>query len=514
VGGLRGSADLRAAWLPVFERDDIDLVLMGHDHNYVRGYVDADKTDEPGVTTGPVYTVAVSGPKYYEPAPADDNTWTQNGATQVTSAAPTSTFQGITVSKDQIHYESVVAGKWDDKSTTDVPVGGTLDAFTITKYDDGEKYVTEAGKPVPAPKGIGKVSPRHTADEVGAQEAVEVPLGHSVAGTLGGTTVAQPGPTTVNPATGTVYVADGAGSGTGRVEAVDPATGKVTGSFEAGAPIKDLSYDAAFNGVLVVYQDGRIASFVVTPGHFGDPYIPPIPTGMPVVSTQYDAYTGQVFVATADGTIVWLDENFKPVGQANVGAGLSAIRLDDATGVLYVSYDNAADGKPGLRLFETRNSMTKLAEYKLDAGAGALDVDTTTGIAYVGHTTGGLSVVDLVGRKVTSLDKGKSIAGVGVDPRRGMVYLASSTKSPAPVIVVGRDQAPAIDDSPVSKIAVAGDTVTFDAAAHAFPAPTVSWEKRERNASGWRSGTLTGAFSRFPPRRTRTAPSIAPSTAT
>jgi hypothetical protein len=202
---------------------------------------------------------------------------------------------------------------------------------------------------------------------------------------------------------------------------------------------------------------------------------------MPVVSTQYDAYTGQVFVATADGTILWLDESFKPVGQANVGAGLSAIRLDDATGVLYVSYDNAVDGKPGLRLFETRNSMSKLAEYELDAGADALDVDTTTGIAYVGHTTGGLSVVDLVRRKVTSLDKGKSIAGVGVDPRRGMVYLASATKSPAPVIVVGRDQAPAIDDSPVSKIAVAGDTVTFDAAAHAFPAPTVSWEKRERN---------------------------------
>ncbi|WP_211193094.1 fibronectin type III domain-containing protein [Actinoplanes sp. TBRC 11911] len=487
----RDEADLRAAWLPVFERDDIDLVLMGHDHNYVRGYVDADKTNKPGVTTGPVYTVAVSGPKYYEPAPADDNTWTQNGATQVTSAAHTSTFQGITVSKDQIHYESVVAGKWDGQSTTDVPVGGTLDAFTITKYDDGEKYVTEAGKPVPAPKSTGKVSPRRTADEVDAQEPAEVRLGHSVAGTLGGPTVAQPGPTTVNPTTGAVYLADGTGTGKGRVEALDPATGKVTGSFEAGAPIKDLSYDAAFNGVLVVYQDGRIASFVVTPGHFGDPYIPPIPTGLPVVSTQYDAYTGQVFLATADGKVVWLDENFQPVGQANIGAGLSAIRLDDATGVLYVAYGN------GLRLYETRNGMKELAEYKLDAGVGALDVDTNSGIAYVGHTTGGLSIVDLVRGKVTSLEKGKPVAGVGVDPRRGMIYLAGGTKasgttksgttksgttaSATKVTVVGRDQAPAIDASPVSKIAVAGDTVTFDAAAHAFPAPSVSWEKRERN---------------------------------
>uniref|UniRef100_UPI0030C801F8 metallophosphoesterase family protein n=1 Tax=Enterococcus faecium TaxID=1352 RepID=UPI0030C801F8 len=27
---------LRAEWLPVFQRNDIDLVLMGHDHTYAR----------------------------------------------------------------------------------------------------------------------------------------------------------------------------------------------------------------------------------------------------------------------------------------------------------------------------------------------------------------------------------------------------------------------------------------------------------------------------------------------
>ncbi|MER7441849.1 fibronectin type III domain-containing protein [Micromonospora avicenniae] len=501
----RDEADLRAAWLPVFERDDIDLVLMGHDHNYVRGYVDADKTDTPGMTTGPVYAISVSGPKYYEPAPYDDNTWTQNGATQVVHAAHTSTFQGISVSKDQIHYESVVAGKWDDKSTTDVPVGGTLDSFTITKYDDGEKYVTEAGMPIPEPKSTGKVSNRRTADETTAQQPANVALGHERIGTLTAPTVAQPGPTTVNPTSGAVYVADGASTGKGRIESVDPTTGKVTASFEAGAPIKDLSYDPAFNGVLVAYQDGRIASFIVSAGHFGDPYIPPIPTGMKVVSVQYDSATGQVFLGLADGTVVWLDGDFKQVGQANVGAGLSAIRLDDATGTLYVTYDNAVDGEPGLRLFDTRNGMHKLAEYALDAGAASLDVDMQVGVAYVGHAAvegdaenGGLSVVDLLAGKVTRSDKpefGTSIGGVGVDPARGIVYLASADKSPAPVIVVGREQAPSIDASPVARIAIVGETATFDARGHGMPTATVRWEMRKGAPGNDKWTPIAGATS-------------------
>jgi predicted alpha-1,2-mannosidase len=146
----RDEKPVRDAWLPVFQRADIDLVLMGHDHVYARGYVNADATATPGVTTGPVYTVAISGPKYYEQAPAGDNVWTRNGATQVATAGHTSTFQGIKVTADQIRYESVVAAKWDDRSTTDKKVGEVLDSFTITKYDDGTKYVTEDGVPIPA----------------------------------------------------------------------------------------------------------------------------------------------------------------------------------------------------------------------------------------------------------------------------------------------------------------------------------------------------------------------------
>ncbi|MFI7324072.1 hypothetical protein ACIBQ3_05175 [Streptomyces rubiginosohelvolus] len=65
----------------------------------------------------------MAAPKYYELSPADDNVWTRNGATQVARAAHTSTFQGVTVSRETIRYEAVIGAKWDDRSTTDKVVG-------------------------------------------------------------------------------------------------------------------------------------------------------------------------------------------------------------------------------------------------------------------------------------------------------------------------------------------------------------------------------------------------------
>ena len=64
---------LREYWVPVFERHDVDLVMMGHDHVYARGYLDDDRTDVAGVTDGPVYIVSNSGAKHY-PLAADDGT--------------------------------------------------------------------------------------------------------------------------------------------------------------------------------------------------------------------------------------------------------------------------------------------------------------------------------------------------------------------------------------------------------------------------------------------------------
>ncbi|MBO9626546.1 MAG: metallophosphoesterase [Microbacterium sp.] len=144
----RNEPVLRAEWLPIFQRNDIDLVLMGHDHVYARGFVNTDATDTPGLTTGPVYVVSNSGAKYYDLETDAKNVWTNNGATQVLRGQGITTYQVVDVSKNQLVYRSYVAEKTAGATTT-LPVGALYDTFTVTKSDAGEKWVTEAGMTPP-----------------------------------------------------------------------------------------------------------------------------------------------------------------------------------------------------------------------------------------------------------------------------------------------------------------------------------------------------------------------------
>ena len=146
VSSGRDEPLLRAAWVPVFEKHDIDLVLQGHDHTYARGYKDTSATDVAGVTSGPVYAVSNSGGKYYTLAPAEDNVWTRNGATQVKRGANVSSFQVVTVDGGTLRYESYVAAV---NGETPEKVGDLYDAFTITKDPRG-KRVVEDGVDAPA----------------------------------------------------------------------------------------------------------------------------------------------------------------------------------------------------------------------------------------------------------------------------------------------------------------------------------------------------------------------------
>jgi hypothetical protein len=135
---------LREHWVPVLERHDVDLVMMGHDHVYARGFVDEDRTEVDGITDGPVYIVSNSGAKHYPLAAEQDNVWTDNGATQVLRGEGVTTYQVIDVSEDRLVFRSYLAEKSAD-ATTDLPIGSVYDEFTVTKTDDGRKRVTEAG---------------------------------------------------------------------------------------------------------------------------------------------------------------------------------------------------------------------------------------------------------------------------------------------------------------------------------------------------------------------------------
>lgn len=155
----RNEAVLRKHWVPVFEKHDIDLVQMGHDHTYARGFKNDTATDTPGVTAGPVYIVANSGAKHYDLETDAKNVWTLNGATQVQKAADITTYQVVDVKPDRLVYRSYIAEiagtglfykNGQQVDSADYKVGDLWDTFTVHKTDQGQKAVVEAGVTPPA----------------------------------------------------------------------------------------------------------------------------------------------------------------------------------------------------------------------------------------------------------------------------------------------------------------------------------------------------------------------------
>ncbi|MFI5428425.1 fibronectin type III domain-containing protein [Aeromicrobium sp. UC242_57] len=136
----RDNAILRAAWMPLFEKYDVDIVLNGHDHAYGRGNVIANEADLPSGTTaaksnrGPVYLVSVAGPKYYVPDPAESNNWIVNGARLRAMERDTQMYQLVDVKDGELHVES-----WNVS-------GQLVDGFDIVK-SGGKKLVTTIDKP-------------------------------------------------------------------------------------------------------------------------------------------------------------------------------------------------------------------------------------------------------------------------------------------------------------------------------------------------------------------------------
>ncbi|KQW05117.1 hypothetical protein ASC66_15765 [Leifsonia sp. Root4] len=147
----RDNKTIRDAWLPVFEKHNVDLVLQGHDHAYGRGNLFANEQNLPeGANpatsqTGPVYMVTVAGPKMYVPDDPKNNNWINNGANLRSMNRDTQMFQTVDVTADEIHVES-----------RDV-TGALFDAFTITKTDDGAKLVTDDAEG--RPSGPGSTRP-------------------------------------------------------------------------------------------------------------------------------------------------------------------------------------------------------------------------------------------------------------------------------------------------------------------------------------------------------------------
>ena len=123
----RDNEEIRAAFQPIYERFNVDIVLQGHDHSYGRGHnieyggrVQEDK--------GPMYVVSVSGPKMYELAFGD---WLER------TGASRQLYQIVRVDGNTLNYEAYTA------------TGELYDAFDLIKGERGvNTYVNRSSEAV------------------------------------------------------------------------------------------------------------------------------------------------------------------------------------------------------------------------------------------------------------------------------------------------------------------------------------------------------------------------------
>lgn len=108
----RDNPELRAAWKPVFDKHQVDLVLTGHDHTYARSALQ-------GAT---VYVSSVSGAKMYD---LDRKPWMRR------AAEDTQLFQIITVGGDTLSFEARTA------------TGELYDAFELRKQIEGPNLLVD-----------------------------------------------------------------------------------------------------------------------------------------------------------------------------------------------------------------------------------------------------------------------------------------------------------------------------------------------------------------------------------
>jgi 3',5'-cyclic AMP phosphodiesterase CpdA len=123
----RESPSLRDAWVSVFDRHHVDLVIQGHDHAYLRTYPMRGGRRTGSPAEGTVYTVSVSGDKFYDQDPRE---YTEVGFTHV------STYQTIDI---QPCAGRLVYKAFDSD-------GRERDGFVIEKRPDYPEVTQAAGR--------------------------------------------------------------------------------------------------------------------------------------------------------------------------------------------------------------------------------------------------------------------------------------------------------------------------------------------------------------------------------
>jgi 3',5'-cyclic AMP phosphodiesterase CpdA len=98
----RDGRDTRTAFMPLFDKYSVDLVLSGHDHGYARSKKLNNGKVVNDTERGTVYVVSVSGPQFYKHNPKYDNLMQKTGN-------KLQLFQVISFLGDRLIYKSYTA---------------------------------------------------------------------------------------------------------------------------------------------------------------------------------------------------------------------------------------------------------------------------------------------------------------------------------------------------------------------------------------------------------------------
>lgn len=142
----KDSEVLKAAWKPIFERYNVDLVLQGHDHCYSRltaeaGHEAAIAAQAAGSAQGPVYMVSVAGSKMYR---LNDRAHRQPDR----AAEDTQLYETVEVESQRLAVRTYTAS------------GQLYDAFDLRRDETGGKHLVEPVSKLPAERACsGKRGP-------------------------------------------------------------------------------------------------------------------------------------------------------------------------------------------------------------------------------------------------------------------------------------------------------------------------------------------------------------------
>ena len=126
----RDNLKLRKSWMPILEKNNVDLVLQGHDHTYARGHTRDTKAGPIKEYTKSVYVNSVSGSKMYTVKPDRWDGYADDNIIMDRMAENTQLFQVLSFEHRKLSYKAVTA------------TGKVYDGFELEKLGNGAKLLT------------------------------------------------------------------------------------------------------------------------------------------------------------------------------------------------------------------------------------------------------------------------------------------------------------------------------------------------------------------------------------